>query len=53
MKTKIENKIKNGNSPEKILLEIFKYYDVNNSEKVNKETFEKVVSIKLNLNLFS
>lgn len=32
MKTKIENKLKNGSSQEKLLLEIFKYYDVSNSE---------------------
>lgn len=32
LKTKIENKLKNGNSQEKLLLEIFKYYDVSNSE---------------------
>ena len=45
--------IKNQSSPEKYLLDCFKYFDSADLGFVNYSLFEKVILMKLNINIFS
>jgi hypothetical protein len=45
--------IKNQSSPEKYLLDCFKYFDSADLGYVNYALFEKVILMKLNLNVFN
>ena len=42
-----------SSSPEKLLLEAFKHYDITNSDKTDFRTFKKVITVKLGISLFS
>jgi hypothetical protein len=45
--------IKNQGSPEKYLLDCFKYFDSADLGFVNYSLFEKVIMMKLNINILS
>ena len=45
--------LKNNSSPEKYLLDSFKYFDSADLGFVNYSLFEKVILMKLNINIFS
>jgi hypothetical protein len=53
IRDKIEVRIKKLATPEKYLLDCFKYFDSADLGYVNYALFEKVILMKLNLNVFN
>lgn len=53
LKNWIEIKCKNKDTPDKVLLNAFKYYDVGNTGLSDFKTFSQVVVIKAGINIFT
>lgn len=53
IRDKIEVKVKKVVTPEKYLLDCFKYFDSADLGFVNYSLFEKVILMKLNINVFN
>lgn len=53
LKYRTEIKSKNRRTPDKVLLDSFKYYDIKNQGLANYQTFLQVVRVKLGINIFT
>lgn len=53
IKEKIDVKVRKISTPEKYLLDCFKYFDTADLGYVNFSLFEKVIQMRLNINVFN